>query len=255
MFLINEWLERYEVNDKGQPARVGDKLRVSPLEYIRSKVHGRSQGAGFARLQGVAGNRCYEVFGIFQKFLEIAGCEQGGKRGKLLNEKGNPATVEDLAFLLRTSEKIIKHSLQVLTDTRVGWMQDDSIPEIPGIPGILGSLLEYNSTQLNSTQLNTTKETHKEKPSKKQYLDNVFLNDEEYSKLVERFGDKETTTWIEKLDSYIGSKGKKYKSHYKTIISWSLKDERNGNAKSKSQRTIPERSGTSRNDNKESFIR
>ena len=75
----------------------------------------------------------------------------------------------------------------------------------------------------------------------KQYLDHVFLSDQEYTKLVERYGEKETTRWIEKLDSGIGSKGYKYKSHYKTIISWSLKDERNGNAKSKTQRTITER--------------
>ncbi len=113
MYEITEWLERYEVNDKGQPAKPGDKLRVSPLEYIRSKVHGRSQGAGFARLQAVAGHRCYEVFGVFQKFLEISGSESGGNRGKLLNEKGEPATIEDLAFILRTTEKKIEFSLQV----------------------------------------------------------------------------------------------------------------------------------------------
>ena len=59
---------------------------------------------------------------------------------------------------------------------------------------------------------------------KKQFLDNVFLTESEHSKLLERFGQNETRIWIEKLDSYIGSKGKKYKSHYKTIISWSLKE-------------------------------
>ena len=30
--------------------------------------------------------------------------------------------------------------------------------------------------------------------------------------------------YIEKLSSYIASKGKKYKSHYATILNWSRKD-------------------------------
>lgn len=59
-------------------------------------------------------------------------------------------------------------------------------------------------------------------PQKKKYLDHVLLTDEEHTKLIERFGANDTRVWIEKLDSYIGSKGKKYKSHYKTIINWSL---------------------------------
>jgi len=72
----------------------------------------------------------------------------------LLNEKGESATIQDLAFLLRTSEKKVVFALQVLTNERVRWMYSEGVPEIPGIPGKSGAFL--NSTQLNSTQLNTT---------------------------------------------------------------------------------------------------
>lgn len=48
----------------------------------------------------------------------------------------------------------------------------------------------------------------------------VLLSDEEYKKLSERFGEKNTKIMIKKLDSYIESKGKKYKSHYATILNW-----------------------------------
>ncbi len=150
MYLIAEWLERYECNDKNQPAKKGDKLRVSPLTYIRSKIHGRSQGTGFARLQNEAGDKAYEVFGIFLKFLEIAGCEKGGERGILKNEKGEPANLDDLAFILRTKRKKIEHALQVLTLPTVRWIIDDS-PEIPGKVGVF-----LNTTQLKTTQLNST---------------------------------------------------------------------------------------------------
>lgn len=49
---------------------------------------------------------------------------------------------------------------------------------------------------------------------------NVKLSDEEYEKLK----DKNLLPYIEKLSSYIASKGKKYKSHYATILTWSRKE-------------------------------
>jgi hypothetical protein len=54
----------------------------------------------------------------------------------------------------------------------------------------------------------------------------VLLSDEEVEKLKARFGEDKAFEYVEKLDAYIGSKGKKYKSHFSTILSWSLKDAR-----------------------------
>lgn len=48
---------------------------------------------------------------------------------------------------------------------------------------------------------------------------NVKLTDEEYQKLK----NKNLLPYIEKLSSYIASKGKRYKSHYATILTWSRK--------------------------------
>lgn len=58
----------------------------------------------------------------------------------------------------------------------------------------------------------------KEKKTKQKFLDSVYMTREQKDKLVERYGDKMTDKFIEKLDNYIGSKGKKYKDHYKTIL-------------------------------------
>ena len=49
---------------------------------------------------------------------------------------------------------------------------------------------------------------------------NVKLSDGEYSKLQEKGLLKE----IENLDSYIESKGVRYKSHYATILVWKSKN-------------------------------
>jgi len=49
---------------------------------------------------------------------------------------------------------------------------------------------------------------------------NVKLTEEEYKKLEE----KNLLPYIEKLSAYMKSKGKRYKSHYATILTWSRKD-------------------------------
>ena len=51
-------------------------------------------------------------------------------------------------------------------------------------------------------------------------LEKVLLTEDEHSKLVERFGERITNELIFELDTYVGSKGKKYSSHYATILSW-----------------------------------
>ena len=51
---------------------------------------------------------------------------------------------------------------------------------------------------------------------------NVLLTDDELSKLKTEYSDYEER--IERLSSYIASKGTKYKSHYATIRNWARKD-------------------------------
>lgn len=62
------------------------------------------------------------------------------------------------------------------------------------------------------------------KPVKHKYgeYQNVLLTDEELEKLKDEYFDYEER--IERLSSYIASKGVKYKSHYATIRNWARKD-------------------------------
>jgi len=55
---------------------------------------------------------------------------------------------------------------------------------------------------------------------KKKYGDFVLLDDDEYQKLVNRFGEDGTNSRIEALNEGIGSRGYRYKSHYHTILTW-----------------------------------
>lgn len=83
---------------------------------------------------------------------------------------------------------------------------------------------------------NIEKEIYKEK-DKKTYgeFNNVLLTDEEYHKLEE----SNLLPYIEKLSSYIASKGKKYKSHYATILTWNRTDKKDTTG-SKKVGVVPE---------------
>lgn len=60
---------------------------------------------------------------------------------------------------------------------------------------------------------------------KVKYLDFVFLSKANYDRLAEKLGITRVDSYIDKLNNYIGSKGKRYKSHYHTILSWASKDD------------------------------
>lgn len=58
------------------------------------------------------------------------------------------------------------------------------------------------------------------KTKESKYGEFVFLSTDEYKKLVEQFGEQQAKLLIEELDDAIGSKGYKYRSHYRTILNW-----------------------------------
>jgi hypothetical protein len=57
-------------------------------------------------------------------------------------------------------------------------------------------------------------------------FNNVTLSQKELEQLNNQYGEKETSDKIEKLSIYMASKGKKYKSHYATILNWERMDEK-----------------------------
>ncbi len=75
-----------------------------------------------------------------------------------------------------------------------------------------------------------TKDTIKDtRPKKKKYLfDNILLTEEEYRKLVDRFGEEGVKDKLDNLSLYKKSKGKRYASDYATILSWDRKDMKGG---------------------------
>ncbi len=61
---------------------------------------------------------------------------------------------------------------------------------------------------------------------------NVMLSKDEFEKIKEKFP-KDWSDRIESLSEYMRSKGKTYKDHYATILSWARKEERENKGKPK----------------------
>lgn len=71
----------------------------------------------------------------------------------------------------------------------------------------------------------------KPKLDKKQYAEFVTLTEDEYGRLVEKFGEDATERMVEILDNYKGQSGKKYASDYRAILNWVWERVRDENPK------------------------
>lgn len=78
----------------------------------------------------------------------------------------------------------------------------------------------------NGQQSDTNNKDKKDKNIKHIYAKYVRMTEDEYQKLVDRFGEKVAKEKIETLNEYKGSKGKKYADDYLTILSWDRKDKK-----------------------------
>ena len=110
--------------------------------------------------------------------------------------------------------------------------------------GTLITVVKYNDYQVGGNAKGTQRERkgnakgtqkenllYKEKEGKEYkegkknahgQFENVFLTPDEYAKLCEKIDNADSL--IEKLSLYIESTGKKYKSHYATLLNWDRKD-------------------------------
>ena len=85
-----------------------------------------------------------------------------------------------------------------------------------------------NILKTKNLKLKNKKEKDKKKKSPTPAygeFSNVFLCDDEFLKLQKKLGEEKALSYIERLSGYIASSGKKYKSHYATLLNWALRDQ------------------------------
>lgn len=91
-----------------------------------------------------------------------------------------------------------------------------------------------DSGDAGNMESRTSADTKIDGPAKNSYgeFGNVKMTTSEFEKLVQAEGADRANALIEELSSYLASSGKRYKSHYATLINW-------GRRKDKEQKTAP----------------
>lgn len=169
-YRIREWHERYDVNNHGHAWKQGDELRRSPLEFIRSRVYGRSLPQGYRKLNRIAGRDAPTVFGVFMKLLEISADNTPDLRGFLCDTRGRGLSSEEIADILDWPRDVVAKCLEFLCHVDLRWIEVATGPELAivrkpkaerenaghsGNSGRAGNAGDSPSIQSNSNQGNT----------------------------------------------------------------------------------------------------
>ena len=84
-----------------------------------------------------------------------------------------------------------------------------------------------SKTQANAKQKaskESKKKVNEKEKKRERHLDHVLLKDDDYKRLIQDYGQAVVDSKIEDLDNYIGSTGRNYKDHNKTLRGWLKKD-------------------------------
>lgn len=103
--------------------------------------------------------------------------------------------------------------------------------------GTLAAIEEHPSSDETTSASTTPTETAKEMPPvikatpasvpkapKKMYAENVKMTESEYKNLVDRYSEEGARWMITKLDNYKAARGMVYKSDYRAILNWVVKE-------------------------------
>jgi len=112
-----------------------------------------------------------------------------------------------------------------------------------------GSLNIHDSGDAGNLESATSADTKTAEPAKNSYgeFGNVKMTTAEFEKFVQAVGAERANALIEELSSYLASSGKRYKSHYATLLNWGRRKDKEETPKQKfltteeiSQRNIEE---------------
>jgi hypothetical protein len=88
------------------------------------------------------------------------------------------------------------------------------------VKGIKGAKQGQSKGKAGAINKNGNKDNNFNNDIKHKYAEFVSMKEEEYQKLIDRYGQDKTNKMIEALDNYKGANGKTYKSDYRAILTW-----------------------------------
>lgn len=172
-------------------------------------------------------NMSFKAKGLLSMMLSLPDDWDYSIKGIISISKENKTSIqsalkelEENKYLKRTKKQNEKGQFEYIYDIyEKPWTENPYIENL-----VTDNPCTENMPQINTNIQNTKKQnTNKQNTDiKREYgeFKNVLLTDDEYKKLEEI----NALSQIEKLSSYIASTGKRYKSHYATILNWDRRD-------------------------------
>ncbi|MFY0760221.1 DUF4373 domain-containing protein [Metabacillus dongyingensis] len=184
--------------------REQETYKIELTKYVWNALAMQTQCEADAMHQFV--QDCINEFKLFESDGEFFWSESLQRRMEIRNDKSEKARkAAEARWNKPSNDKVSAKKDDVQSDSNADAMQTHS--------------------ERNAIKEKKVKEI-KEKEKKKEYATFVTLTEDEYSKLLEKFGEEDTKDRIERLSFYKGSKGVKYKSDYMTILNWANKEEK-----------------------------
>jgi len=209
MYVISEYEDRYRPrNTKG-----AELVRAHWLK-LPVKPRGRGLMALLREEHGL------EFFAIWCLLLQAATEQKPEHRGQLRNHRDHPASPDEIADAISLSSRksLVKQALSTLVT--MGWITE--IPDTEEVRREYG----VDTDKVSPREEKRREDKSRVEENKKGFRrgEFVLLSDFDLAKLEKRLGSKATAKYIEDLNNYIGSTGKRYKSHYFTILQWANRD-------------------------------
>lgn len=149
--------------------------------------------------------------------------EEAGKLIKhffrYINDQNPEASDRLIALLFEPIKRTLKRDLKAYEsicnqnreNVTIRWKKKDTTVYDPIRPDT-----KHTDSDIDS-DIDTDKKRYKDKTK---YADFVSMKEDEYLKLIDQHGEKNTNLFIQILDNYKGANGKKYKDDYRAILNW-----------------------------------
>lgn len=204
----HEWLARFRETllmsaDNESPLPYAESLVIEAQGYIGIK--------SVARIRGYVKKNSPDM--TDEEIDDFCAKKYGTKYKNAVEAiKNRKAIIEE-----KNENKTKSKSLSAVASTR-----EDSLNITDG----------SNSGMMESGTSVDTKHTEQAKNSYGEFQ-NVRMTTEEFSKFVQAVGADRANALIEELSSYLASSGKRYKSHYATLLNWGRRKDKEDAPKQK----------------------
>lgn len=200
--------------DKGYYLKIDDDFYYTASDDLNMNYEKIGQIMNFLLERSLLDNTLFKS----DKVLTSRGIQNRFQQAVKVRATKNPVEVDKKMWLLEEDK----------TESYIKVIKNQDLSKNNGNKSEINAhLSEEESHKVKESKVKESKE----KKSIYGEFGNVALTEEEYVKLQTAYPDYQDR--IERLSAYIASTGKRYKSHYATILNWARKDGGNRTAKPK----------------------